>query len=878
MASAQSSIHTSVGDADKFARKIAEQRTRMPRSVTLNAAASTRRSVLGLSAARAPQQVVQVQSITPKLGKDKAKRADRSQRWMQSAEEPAPPAQEKQDKPPRISRVRRSFYGKVPKGERSLPPAASLPAPAANPLRSALEAFLAGMELSFSAHCARAAALRGLLGCGADGPPRSIDVLERCIERGRGVLSHKQNEVLLALQRRRERYEAGDAGLAEESTRSRRGSAAEDSSRSRRRSSTEVAPPAASATAAAPSGGGGWGKLRLSQRASQALAGSRSSMRRGSIGNGDARRGSVAEGVEMEPPLSVVVLGGGPIGLRAACEMALLGHRVTLLEARDGISRLNVLKLWEETTIDLDRLALKLIDMDWSNKKDARASTARLQLALMKVALLLGVNIGVDRAHLDFSLGDARALGADVLFVSTGFNAPMYARFAAAAEVAPYHEDRLLLSSRRNSVDDADADAAIETDDRGDPLPRRPSLAGGTSAAGTPFGRMPEGSRPAAAIAIVCHFECSKRTPEAAQWAKAFEPFDWTVQDAMGADTPQGLRSMQQKYGLYCVAPKQLREEGILLENMISYANKGTSGDVPPSFYFIFTLKADMVTSCRGADAKWKLIKMGDGAPAEGGSRTLLEWAKSREAQQAGLGLDQQELEKFARRVVHLFTERYAKCAVKGGKVVEGGTVSASLPESCALLRTVDERFPRSLDIFDFSERHCLRRACEVVTGVDGTPLPPDSPLLVLPVGDALQEPFWPEGLGVNRGMHNALDAAHVAHQWRRAQRDGWAARELVQLRQSLYEGKTLQMHGKNRAMLRGYRSDNSKGDSPKPAYGYSPSPGTRYNMGRDTSSSMASSSRRGSQSSRRPSLSRRASSVGVSLGSLSRRSSVRAD
>ena len=34
--------------------------------------------------------------------------------------------------------------------------------------------------------------------------------------------------------------------------------------------------------------------------------------------------------------------------------------------------------------------------------------------------------------------------------------------------------------------------------------------------------------------------------------------------------------------------------------------------------------------------------------------------------------------------------------------------------------------------------------------------------LLVLPVGDALQEPFWPEGLGVNRGCHNALDAAWV--------------------------------------------------------------------------------------------------------------------
>lgn len=54
-------------------------------------------------------------------------------------------------------------------------------------------------------------------------------------------------------------------------------------------------------------------------------------------------------------PLNVVVLGGGPIGLRAAAEMAMMGHRVTLLESRDGVSRLNVLKLWEETVIDLDR-------------------------------------------------------------------------------------------------------------------------------------------------------------------------------------------------------------------------------------------------------------------------------------------------------------------------------------------------------------------------------------------------------------------------------------------------------------------------------------------------------------------------------------------
>ena len=80
--------------------------------------------------------------------------------------------------------------------------------------------------------------------------------------------------------------------------------------------------------------------------------------------------------------------------------------------------------------------------------------------------------------------------------------------------------------------------------------------------------------------------------------------------------------------------------------------------------------------------------------------------------------------------------------------------------------------------------------------------------------------------------MHNALDAVWVACQWGGARREpgGCGAKQLVALRQALYEGKTLQMHGKHRAMLRGYRADNSKSDSPKPAHEYTPDPATRYN------------------------------------------------
>jgi hypothetical protein len=38
---------------------------------------------------------------------------------------------------------------------------------------------------------------------------------------------------------------------------------------------------------------------------------------------------------------------------------------------------------------------------------------------------------------------------------------------------------------------------------------------------------------------------------------------------------------------------------------------------------------------------------------------------------------------------------------------------------------------------------------------------------LVLPVGDALLEPFWPQGLGMNRGVHGALNAVWSCCVWR---------------------------------------------------------------------------------------------------------------
>ena len=70
------------------------------------------------------------------------------------------------------------------------------------------------------------------------------------------------------------------------------------------------------------------------------------------------------------------------------------------------------------------------------------------------------------------------------------------------------------------------------------------------------------------------------------------------------------------------------------------------------------------------------------------------------------------------------------------------------------------EMCPGQLSIFDFSERKQSNRAATVVHGSSLGELRGDFLCVVARVGDALQEPFWPEGLGTNRGVHNARDAA----------------------------------------------------------------------------------------------------------------------
>ncbi|XP_059903053.1 F-actin-monooxygenase mical1-like [Gadus macrocephalus] len=88
-----------------------------------------------------------------------------------------------------------------------------------------------------------------------------------------------------------------------------------------------------------------------------------------------------------------LVLGAGPCGLRAAVELALLGAQVLVVEKRASFSRNNVLHLWPYTVCDLRGLGAKKLYGRFCTGTLDHISIRQLQLILLKVALVLGVEV-----------------------------------------------------------------------------------------------------------------------------------------------------------------------------------------------------------------------------------------------------------------------------------------------------------------------------------------------------------------------------------------------------------------------------------------------------------------------------------------------------
>lgn len=148
--------------------------------------------------------------------------------------------------------------------------------------------------------------------------------------------------------------------------------------------------------------------------------------------------------------------------------------------------------------------------------------------------------------------------------------------------------------------------------------------------------------------------------------------------------------------------------------------------------------------------------------------RTLANWRSTALGPLSNLGIQLENLE-YLRGNTHFIaaTTRIPDLLSLGVVRDDLGTVRSTLSASNLdfealrkLARTIattvgiPDSAPLSsqhgVQIFDFSARGLCARL--------SSRLSPTGPP-VMPAGDALQNPYWPQGLGINRGFHNAMDA-----------------------------------------------------------------------------------------------------------------------
>ena len=203
----------------------------------------------------------------------------------------------------------------------------------------------------------------------------------------------------------------------------------------------------------------------------------------------------------------------------------------------------------------------------------------------------------------------------------------------------------------------------------------------------------------------------------------------------------------------------RLKDKGVTLQNFVYYRSSGAFSSAA-THYFVMTADADslrLMGALRSTDVQpWELC-----APSN---------------------VDRDRLVEYIRVAVGEFVPSLA-----------GGDLVAE----------------QGVQIFDFSERKVSNKASVLLDGekIGGTP---STQVLVTRVGDALQEPFWPEGLGINRGFLHVLDCADLVqgyaalvHAHGRRRDHGGAARadalsSLLQRREELF-GMVKRVSGTNR-------------------------------------------------------------------------------
>jgi len=120
------------------------------------------------------------------------------------------------------------------------------------------------------------------------------------------------------------------------------------------------------------------------------------------------------------------------------------------------------------------------------------------------------------------------------------------------------------------------------------------------------------------------------------------------------------------------------------------------------------------------------------------------------------------------------------------------------LPSFCEFAKSYShgENDEDDVELFDFSKKQMSIVQSKLLSfsdlkqslGDGGTAINQESKLLVILVGDALVEPFWPQGTGANRGLLSALDAAWIIKSLADGLRGKASEREPLEIEKGAYK------------------------------------------------------------------------------------------
>ena len=455
----------------------------------------------------------------------------------------------------------------------------------------------------------------------------------------------------------------------------------------------------------------------------------------------------------------ILVCGAGPVGLRAACELALLGFRVTVVEKRPNFSRANILTFWDATMSDILALGAKSYFPDLKPTGNHKVlGTRQIQVCLLKTLLLFGgtVHYGMEICGLVPPSGN-------------GCGGKWCASFC------PY------VKHRRTTQTEAQAKQTAAQERGENEAPGK-----GDSALATEFQQAKDyGGKEVASVEtwVVDDDYINGRAAIAAADSAGLAPipFDaYVIAEGGWSDTTRKLgfsksvELFKPVFGL--VANLEYNPLDLKERNMRSKIHFVLEQDWPLSNC---PIQAEFIEYLKGETHFFALVVSKKNHHKDNTDSYLERMTQEQRNAIPDEMIQQLRRQSLQKGLVEMgvFRRSYASglaCLAPDNvdmerliQMMRDITTEMGLPVSTPFYAT------NPVQLFDFSRRARCIEPVRVLSSSGGGGVPavvrPDDFLqaapggvcaLVLPVGDALQEPVWTQGLGINRGFHTAMNQA----------------------------------------------------------------------------------------------------------------------